>query len=184
MTTNNTVLDDIATEIGFSATLRLAAWYGNSSGVNLYVPPTAEAGQALVNLIGMSAAQRLAAAFGGEHLAIPLLTAYEDELRRRRIARLLAARHSWRDISNLEGITERRVQQICRGLEQAGLIAPVVPVGKTEVAVPVGKTGAEKCPGKTPPEKCPGKTGAKNAPKKPAVVPAAWVGTVVRNRLR
>ena len=125
MEQQNTTLDDISSVIGFSPTLRLSAWYGN--GNNLYIPDRVEDGQVLVLLLGRSAAERLSQAFPGEHLAVPRLTAYEEDVRRQRIGSLLEKGLSTRQVSQFERISERRVQQICRELEQAGLIAPVGP---------------------------------------------------------
>ena len=125
MEQQNTTLDDISSVIGFSPTLRLSAWYGN--GNNLYIPDRVEDGQVLVLLLGRSAAERLSNAFPGEHLAVPRLTSYEEDVRRQRIGSLLESGFSTRKISQFERISERRVQQICRELEQAGLIAPVGP---------------------------------------------------------
>lgn len=137
MDIQNTTLDDIAAVIGFSATLRLSAWFGN--GNNLYVPDTVEDGQVLVRLIGRSAAERLTQAFGREHLAVPRLAAYEEDVRRKRIASLLEGGFSTRQISQFDRISERRVQQICRELEVAGLITPVGPA-KSKTPARVEKT--------------------------------------------
>ena len=67
MEPRNTTLDDISAVIGFTATLRLSAWYGN--GNNLYVPPVVAEHHVLANLLGRSAAERLAREFGGDWLA-------------------------------------------------------------------------------------------------------------------
>ena len=56
----NTTLDDVAAVIGFSATLRLSAWLGDSHPV--YIPAVAEAGQLLTRLIGLSATAALSKA--------------------------------------------------------------------------------------------------------------------------
>ena len=101
---------------------------------------TVEDGQVLVRLIGRSAAERLTEAFGREHLAVPRLAAYEEDVRRQRIGKLLEGGFSTRQISQFERISERRVQQICRELEVAGLITPV---GPAKVKVPVA---LEKAP--------------------------------------
>ena len=125
MEPRNTTLDDIAAVIGFTATVRLAAWYGN--GNNLYVPDAVEDGQVLVRLLGRSAAERLSSEFGREWLAVPRITTYEEDVRRQRIGAMLEKGFSTREVSRHERISERRVQQLCRELEQAGLIAPVGP---------------------------------------------------------
>jgi len=125
MDLENTTLDDIAAVIGFSATVRLAAWYGD--GNNLYVPSSIADGQALVNLIGVSAAKKLSQEWGGEHLSIPRLRNYEDDERRRLVARMLENGFGTREISGFIRRSERRVQQIQRELESAGLLDPVAP---------------------------------------------------------
>lgn len=125
MAQQNSTLDDIAAVIGFTATLRLAAWYGNTN--TLYVPAVVEDDQVLVRLIGRPAAERMAEAFPAEYLAVPRMTAYEEEERRSRIGRLLEKGFSMREVTKFERVGERRVQQICRELEQAGLIEPIGP---------------------------------------------------------
>lgn len=125
MELRNTTLDDIAAVIGFSATLRLAAWYGD--GVNCYVPEDPDDACQLSKLIGLSSAKKLSEEWGGEHLSIPRLRNYEVDEKRRTIARMLEKGFGTREISSLMRMTERRVQQICREMEVAGLIAPIGP---------------------------------------------------------
>lgn len=142
MQTQNTTLDDISAVIGFTATVRLAAWYGN--GNNLFVPNTVEDGQVLVVLIGRSAAERLTMEFGGTHLAVPRITSYEEDMRRQRVCAMLGKGFSTREVSRHERMSERRVQQICREMELAGLMAPVGPAkspGKAAGKKPSGKRG-------------------------------------------
>jgi hypothetical protein len=124
MELKNTTLDDVAAVIGFSATLRLAAWFGD--GGNLYVPEKINADQVLARLIGVSAAQRLCDEWGGEHLALPRLTAYEDDVKRRVVGRMLEQGFSTREVSTHIRMSERRIQQIARELESAGLIEVLV----------------------------------------------------------
>lgn len=119
----NTTLDDVASVIGFTLTLRLAAWFGD--GNNLYVPPVPKEDHMLVKLLGKRPAELLAEAFPGEWLAIPRLTAYEEEERRRRVALFLTRGCSTREVARLERMSERRIQQICRELEVAGVIPPI-----------------------------------------------------------
>lgn len=131
-TRTNTTLDDIAGEIGFTATITLATWYG---GRNLYVPAAPDEESAVVKLIGMSAVKRLAAAWGGLPLAVPTMWRYEEEQRNRTIGNLLIEGHGTKQIAAMMGMTERRIQQIRRALEDAGLL-PLV----------LGKTPQEKAP--------------------------------------
>lgn len=135
MELRNTTLDDLASTIGFSATARLAAWYGDAG--NLYVPATAEPNNVLSRLIGIAAARKLSEAWGGEFLAIPRLRDHEDDVRKNRIGRMLEKGFNTREIARLERISERRVQQICRELEQAGLIKVVGPAKRGRPPGPV-----------------------------------------------
>jgi hypothetical protein len=126
MELKNTTLDDVAAIIGFSATLRLSAWFGDAG--NLYVPSVVTEDQVLSKLIGVSAAKRLSAEWGRQHLALPRLRAYEDDVKKRVIARMLEHKMGTREIAGHMRMSERRVQQITRELEASGLIAIVLPV--------------------------------------------------------
>jgi len=142
MEQRNTTLDDIAAVIGFTATVRLAAWYGN--GNNLYVPDVVADDQVLVRLLGRSAAERLSVEFGREWLAIPRLSGYDEDVRRQRVGSMLEKGFSTREVARHERVSERRVQQLCRELEVAGLISPIGPVkrpGKSRGRKPAGKAG-------------------------------------------
>jgi hypothetical protein len=138
MDIRNTTLDDIAAVIGFSATLRLAAWFGDAG--NMYVPEHVGEGQVLTRLIGLPAAARLSREFGGEHLALPRLRSYEDDLKRRIVGRMLEQNFSSREIAVHMRLSERRVQQIARELESVGLIDVVLPK-KPQQKEPMKKQG-------------------------------------------
>ena len=120
MELRNTTLDDISAVIGFSATLRLVAWFGD--GGNLYVPNSAEDGHLLVRLLGLPSAKRLCEAWPGEHLAVPRLRDHEDDLRKRSVARFIEKGFGTREVAGILRVSERRVQQILRELEVAGLV--------------------------------------------------------------
>jgi DNA-binding transcriptional regulator LsrR (DeoR family) len=104
----------------------LAAWFGGRAK-NVYVPLVVSEDQVLAKLIGFSAAKKMSETWGGEHLALPRLTAYEEDLRRRIVGRMLEQNFSSREVAVHLRISERRVQQIARELEVAGLIDVVVP---------------------------------------------------------
>lgn len=125
MELTNTALDDLSSVIGFTATLRLAAWFGDSG--NLYVPVQAAEDQVIAKLIGVANARRLSTQWPGEHINVPRLSDYEVDMRRGAIATMLDRGMSTREISHILHIGERRVQQICRELETAGLIDVVGP---------------------------------------------------------
>lgn len=136
MEMKNTTLDDVAAVIGFTATLRLSAWFGD--GGNLYVPETVTEDQLLPKLIGISSAKKLSAEWGKQHLSLPRLRAYEDDVKKRIIARMLEHKMSTREIAVHIRMSERRVQQIARELEGAGLIDIILPV-KNQQEKPAAK---------------------------------------------
>lgn len=125
MARQNTTLDDIAGVIGFTNTLKLSAWFGDLN--YLYVPEKVEDGQVIVKLIGFSAAKKLSDEWGSQNIWIPRLRAYEEEDRRRTIGRMLTRGFSPREVATVVRVGERRVEQICRELEAAGLIEPIAP---------------------------------------------------------
>ena len=125
MEMKNSTLDDISAVIGFTATLRLSAWFGDLG--NLYVPESVDEDHILVKLLGKNTAERLVREWPKKFLSIPRLTAYEEDSQRRFIGYLLARNASPREIGCLLRKSERRVQQICRELEAAGLIPVIAP---------------------------------------------------------
>lgn len=141
MLLRNTTLDDIAAVCGFTAALRISAWFG--SGGNLYVPLNVDEGQFLVRLLGLPVAKRLCEAWPGEHIAVPSIATYDSDLKKRRIVELLQRGMTPRSISHFLSMTERRVQQIIRELEVAGLVEPLVEnsPAKSGVKKALGKTG-------------------------------------------
>ena len=87
MELKNTTLDDLAAVIGFSAALRLSAWFGDCPP--LHAPAVAEESQLLVRLIGLSAASHLSVTWGGQQIAVPQITQYENDV----MKHLRAIRH-------------------------------------------------------------------------------------------
>lgn len=125
MDIKNTTLDDLSSVIGFTATLRLSAWFGN--GGNVYVPGEAKDGQLLAKLIGLSAARALSETWGSEHISVPRLSQYEADVIKRQVGRMLEHGMGSREVAMHLRMSERRVQQICRDLECAELISIVSP---------------------------------------------------------
>lgn len=113
------VIEDVGAEIGFTATTTLVLWYGGSS---LYVPTVIDEAHVLARLIGIPALRRLVAAFGGESVWIPHATKQCDT-RARRVARLLAAGRTEREIAEEVGISARRVQQLRARLVADGIVS-------------------------------------------------------------
>ena len=127
MVVKNTTLEDLSAVIGFSATLRLSAWYGDGVS-NLYVPAEVREDSTLVKLVGVAAARLLSQEWGNQHLAVPYINDYEVDIRRRATARMLERGFGTREIAAHLRISERRVQQMCRELEAEGLIPVIGPV--------------------------------------------------------
>lgn len=120
----NNTLDDIAGVIGFQATLTISLWY---AGKNLFVPASPDEGSNLVRIVGIDAAKKLAEEWGGEMIAVPTLWGYEEQARNRAIGSLIGRGLSTKQIAVMMGMTERRVQQIRRSLEDAGLLPLLLP---------------------------------------------------------
>ena len=125
---SNSIADDIAAVIGFTATLRLCAWYGDPNA-NLYIPSKPTPGHEIEKLIGPAAFKRLCAEWGNETLSVPMLQGYEDDCRNRLLRDLLLKGLSPREISRTLYVGERRVQQLRTHLEEAGML-PLVFSGK------------------------------------------------------
>lgn len=121
MQLRNTTLDDLATIIGFTATARLAAWFG---GRNLYVPEQASPDSALAALVGMSAAKRLSAEFGREHLAVPSLGIALRDSRYAKICELMRDDVPLANIAMRMEMGLRRVQQLRVEFEALGMLPP------------------------------------------------------------
>ena len=134
MELKNSTLDDLAAVVGFTAALRLSAWFGDLG--NLYIPGQVEDGQLLVKLIGKSAAEKLSQEWGQQHISVPRLTGYEEDARKRLIGQLLTKGFTTREVSHMARLSERRVQQICRELETAGLIPVISPKKSPEKTGP------------------------------------------------
>lgn len=174
MSIRNTTLDDIAGVIGFSATMKLSAWFGEN---NVYVPVEIGPDQILVRLLGMPAAKRLTDTWPGEWLSVPRpIGQYEADLQKRRIMELIHSRMSTRRISHFMRISDRRIQQIVRELEVAGLIVPIAlddedkpGQGFAMAETPRGKVLGKKTPGKSHGKKTPGKSPQQKSPAKRGV---------------
>lgn len=126
MKLQKTTLEDISAVIGFTATLRLSAWFGDRTSP-CYVPSVAAEGQLIARLVGLPAAKALSKEWGGEHIAVARVLEYEQDIRKKAVGRMFEKGFGSREIAAHLRISERRVQQICRELEVVGLIAIVGP---------------------------------------------------------
>lgn len=125
MDMKNSTLDDIASVVGFTATVRLAAHYG---GRDLNVPGEISDKHPIAKLIGISALARLHAEWAGERLAMPTLSVAEIELRNAKILQNLLSGISVQNTAEKNGVTVRRVQQLRRAFEADGILPLVLSV--------------------------------------------------------
>ncbi len=124
----NTILEDIAAEIGFTATFKLVIWFGGRR-TNIYVPEQPRKGQVLVSIIGLPAATLLSRRWPGRHLNVPTLHAFEVEVRRQEVHRLLSQGATVQETATSVGLTPRRVGQIEAELREAGLLGDPAAAG-------------------------------------------------------
>lgn len=108
-------LEDLASVIGYTATRILEAWF---SGRLLYIPLKPDDGHPFARLIGGPALRALSSTYGGERLRIPDAREGLAYARDRQIAERLANGRSPAEIALEMNLTERRVQQIRRDLEE------------------------------------------------------------------
>lgn len=103
---------DASVLIGREAVEKIMANYG---GTRLYVPKSVAASHPLAELIGIDAAQALAASYGGEvHLDIPKGDAIRRSERDERIACEREAGESVSSLARRYRLTERQIRTIYR----------------------------------------------------------------------
>lgn len=121
MEIRNSTLDDIAAVIGFTATLRLAAWFGGTHH-NLYVPGSVDEQHVIAKLVGVPAYRRLVNEWGNEHIAVPLVHAHTIDRRHRELRDRLMAGERPVDIAEVTGVSRRRVEQLRAEMISMGLL--------------------------------------------------------------
>lgn len=105
----NTVLEDLAAEIGLRATVLLAAWWG---GKNIVVPDTRPERSVIAKVIGEDAARRLSAAYAGEQIFIPRLNWFEEIRKARQVYNLRARGFAFDEIAQIMVLTRREVEDM------------------------------------------------------------------------
>lgn len=105
----NTVLEDLAAEIGLRATVLLAAWWG---GKNIVVPNTRPERSVIAKVIGEEAACRLSAAYPGEQIFIPRLNWFEEVRQARQVYNLRARGFAIDEIAQIMVLTRREVEDM------------------------------------------------------------------------
>lgn len=117
-TTSFQQIEKIANQIGTSAALRLAAFWGGT-GRQLYVPLEATPGHLIEKVIGPEAFGFLVQAYGGENLWLPQVD-LEPLRNAGRVYLLRQSELSNNQIGNLLGLSKQRVQQINAALRLDG----------------------------------------------------------------
>lgn len=115
----NSTLDDISSVIGFSATVRLAANYGDR---DVNVPLVVSDLHPVAKLIGVSRMNALHANWQGDRIAVPSLKMVESEIRRAKILSLLLQGIGTYTIAEVMTLTERRVYQLKKEFTDIGLL--------------------------------------------------------------
>lgn len=116
----NGIMEDLGAIIGCQATNRLIAVFG---GASLYVPARIDADHPIARVTGLSAAARLAEAFGGETLAnLPDNEEFYRLRRVRQVAGLLRGGLSPREISTMVGVSAKQIGRYRAEAEEIGLI--------------------------------------------------------------
>jgi hypothetical protein len=123
MDVKNTTHEDLAQIVGFSATIRLTAYFG---GRNLFVPKTVSEQTTLAKVIGESAAKLLAQEYGGDVVWVPTLRLAEIDLRSARVLEQLHDGVSTDKIAENTGLSLRRIQQLRLQFESQDLLPKIL----------------------------------------------------------
>ena len=119
----NTIVEDICAVIGYSATVRLVAWFG---GDYLRIPDQYNPDHLLAKVIGRPAFKRLVEAMGGHSMFVPNDSFREQAHQMKCIYHLLRDGCSCRAIAAATNLSSRQVVNIRRRLEEIGLLPLVV----------------------------------------------------------
>lgn len=123
MDAKNTTHEDLAQIIGFTATVKLSAYFG---GKNMTVPKNISEKTVLAKVIGIPAAKLLSFEYGGERFAVPTMHLAEVELRNARVLEQLRAGVSTDKIAANAGLGVRRIQQLRLQFEAAELLPKIL----------------------------------------------------------
>lgn len=120
----NGLIEDIAQEIGFEATMRLIAIYGGRSPI--YIPGEAPEDHPVTRVIGSSAMRRLCESIGPTHLRVPDLAEFQRLRTLRSISNLVVSGYTVDAIGTLLGLSARQVHRYRVQAEEIGLIPTVL----------------------------------------------------------
>lgn len=125
MAKKNGVMEDVAAEIGYTATNALVDWLG---GGNLHIPEKATPDHLIARVIGFIPMQRLVAMFAdtiGDKRMLHVPTGYERELARRdrMIGALFVEGKSVQEIMDITNMSKRHVEIVRTKLNEMGYLA-------------------------------------------------------------
>ena len=127
MTGHNTLLEDIAAEIGYTATSTLVGWFG---GEQIRVPLEQNPEHLIAKLIGTAAFGRLVRAFGGENIFVPRDSMRLTLQQHRVIYNLLRNGTGIDSVSAQTGLTTRQIHYIRRNFEERGILPMILKAPK------------------------------------------------------
>jgi hypothetical protein len=115
-----TTIEEVSFEIGFEATVRLIAVWGNR---DLRIPTKAQDGHPIAQAIGMDKFAHLVAMFAGVVMAVPSMEPYISARRIRAAAALILAGFTNADAAEVLDVHPRQFQKMRREAEEWGLLA-------------------------------------------------------------
>jgi len=118
----NTLLDDVSAEIGYTATTVLSSWYG---GRIVLVPTTLDPNHLLCRLLGNSAYSRLIGAFAGDRIFVPRDN--RQAIRhRRQVYSLISHGVSPQKAAEILALSQQQVHNIRKSLEEDNILPTVL----------------------------------------------------------
>lgn len=119
----NGIMEDIAREIGFEASIRLIGLHG---GRQLYIPKDATEDHPLAILLGWKPFCAFVQMYGGETMSVPKVEVLDRMRRVRRVACLLKQGYSRCKLAQQERLCEKQIENIQRQAEELKILPMVL----------------------------------------------------------
>ena len=129
MELRNTTLDDLSSLVGFSATVRLAMFFGNR---DMYLPQKATETAVIAQLVGISAMRRLVDEFGPGKISVPSLDGVVIDARNAEMLSAMRLGATDVDAAMTAGITPRRALQIRKEFMAMGMLEKAQQKGRSK----------------------------------------------------
>lgn len=138
---SNSMLEDMAAEIGYSATNALVDWFGGST---LYIPGQATEDHTICHIIGLPCFKRLVAMYGSTTITVPM-DIHRDRARMKRLIGALFMKGTGaKEIAAVAYLTERQVHYVRRELEEAKLLPLIITPGSRTLLTMPGQTREDR----------------------------------------